>query len=322
DAKRNMILWGVGNAAPWPGDQHPGDNLFTSSVIGLDPESGAIKTHFQYHPNDSWDWDEIEAPMLIDLKQGSQQFDAVVHPARDGYLWTLKQGAKGLEFVSAKAFVGQNAFAKVDPENGRVTVDPAHKPRTGVTTEFCPSLWGGKDWPSASYSAQTGMVYIPANNNMCGRLEGVKTPYDAGQLWLGANPDKLDLYVTGDHIGELQAWNLSTGEKAWTVNFPSQLFASVLSTAGDLVFVGGTNDRMFRAFNAKTGEALWQHKTNSGIMAAPVSFEAGGTQYIAVQSGWGVDAQRIQDSLVKAKYGNLDADVPQGGVIWVYALKP
>ncbi len=118
----------------------------------------------------------------------------------------------------------------------------------------------------------------------------------------------------------MQAWDPATGKKVWQHNFKNQLFASVLATAGDLVFVGGTNDRMFRAFDAKTGQVLWEQKTNSGITGMPVAFEVDGTEYIAVQSGWGVDAQRIQDSLAKLNMG-VSADVPQGGVVWVFAVK-
>ena len=124
-----------------------------------------------------------------------------------------------------------------------------------------------------------------------------------------------------DHIGELQAWDPATGKKAWQFNFPkTQLFGSVLTTAGGLVFVGGTNDRKLRAFDAKSGKLLWEFVTNSGITAAPVSYEVDGTQYIAVQSGWGVDAQRIQDGLAALNIG-FDPDVPQGGVVWVFAVK-
>jgi alcohol dehydrogenase (cytochrome c) len=123
------------------------------------------------------------------------------------------------------------------------------------------------------------------------------------------------------HVGDLQAWDPATGKQVWSHPFAnSQLFASTLSTAGGLVFIGGTNDRMFRAFDAKTGKVLWEQKTNSGIMAMPVAFEVDGTEYIAVQSGWGVDAQRIQDGLAKAGM-HIDPDVPQGGVIWVFALR-
>jgi len=120
------------------------------------------------------------------------------------------------------------------------------------------------------------------------------------------------------HIGELQAWNVDTGEKAWTTTFGSQNWGPVLATAGDLVFMGGTNDRYFRAFDASSGEILWQQRTNSGITGVPVTYSLDGKQYIAVQSGWGVDAQREQNLLNLVKGENHY--VPQGGVIWVFAL--
>jgi alcohol dehydrogenase (cytochrome c) len=322
DPKQNIAYWGTGNAAPWPGDQHPGDNLYTSSVIALNPDTGKMVAYHQYHQNDSWDWDEIDAPMLINMSyNGGQPFDALVHPGRDGYLWVLKQVENGkIGFVYGKPFVGQNAFKSIDEKTGRPTVDPEHKPATGHDVSFCPSLWGGKDWPSASYSPETHLLYIPANNNMCETLQGKKEKLVVGQLWLGADADNAKLLPHHDHIGELQAWDISTGKQAWMHPFSkSQLFASVLSTAGDLVFVGGTNDRMFRAFG-KTGNVRWEQKTNSGIMGMPVAYEVDGTEYIAIQSGWGVDAQRIQDMLAKTDL-KLDPDVPQGGVVWVFAVK-
>ncbi len=320
DPKRNIAYWGTGNAAPWPGDQHPGDNLYTSSVIALNPDTGKMVGHHQYHQNDSWDWDEIDAPILIPMSHNGQSFDGLVHPGRDGYLWVLRQNDDGIHFVSGKPFVGQNAFKGLD-KDGRPIVDPEHKPATGRDVSFCPSLWGGKDWPSASYNPDTKLLYIPANNNMCETIKGEKQELVVGQLWLGADADNAKLLPTADHIGELQAWDVSTGKQVWMHPFQkSQLFGSTLTTAGDLVFVGGTNDRMFRAFDAKTGKLLWEQKTSSGIMGMPVAYEVDGQEYIAIQSGWGVDAQRIQNMLAKTDM-KLDPDVPQGGVVWVFAVK-
>jgi alcohol dehydrogenase (cytochrome c) len=323
DPQAKLIYWGVGNAAPWPGDAHPGDNLYTSSVIALDPATGKIRSYHQYHQNDSWDWDEVDAPMLIDLQKDGKTLKSLVHPGRDGVLWVLERQGESINYVSGTPFVKTNVFTGFNPETGRPSVNPEHKPTLGKKIAFCPSLWGGKDWPSAAYSPKTKLVYIPSNENLCGMFEGEKKPLVEGQLWLGTDPDHLDLTVQPgfDHIGELQAWDPATGKKSWHVDFPkSQLFAAVLATGGDLVFAGGTNDRYFRAFDANTGKVLWQQKTNSGIVGAPMSYEVDGVQYIAVQSGWGVDAQRIQDALAKLNIG-WDPDVPQGGVVWVFALK-
>jgi alcohol dehydrogenase (cytochrome c) len=322
DAQLNLVYWGIGNAAPWPGDIHPGDNLYTTSVLALDPESGKIKSYFQYHPNDSWDWDEVEAPMLIDLQKGDKTIKSLVHPGRDAIFWVLERTPEKINFVAGWPFVYTNVWKSVDPETGRLTVDPEHKPILGKRIEFCPSLWGGKDWPSAAYSAKTKLVYVPAQDGFCGGFSGIKEPLVPGKLWLGTNPDDIGLTVRpgADHHGELQAWDPATGKKVWQHNFRWQLFASVLATAGDLVFVGGTNDRMFRAFDARSGDQLWEQKTSSGITGAPVAYEVDGTQYIAVQSGWGVDAQRIQDGLTKDNVG-VSNNVPQGGSVWVFAVK-
>jgi alcohol dehydrogenase (cytochrome c) len=324
DIDTRTIYWGTGNAAPWPGATHPGDNLYSSSVLALDPDSGKIKAFHQYHQNDSWDWDEVDAPMLVDLQRDGRTFKSLIHPGRDAIFWVLERKADSIKYVAGWPFVHTDVWKGIEPETGRPIVDPDHKPVIGKRVEFCPSLWGGKDWPSAAYSQKTRFVYIPANENFCGGFSGEKVPLVAGQLWLGTKPEDIGLKVRpgADHFGELQAWDPATGKKVWSHNFPkSHLFGSVTVTAGDLVLAGGTNDRMFRAFDAKTGEVLWEQKTNSGIMGMPIAYEVDGTEYIAVQSGWGVDAQRIQDALATQNDVGVENNVPQGGVVWVFAVK-
>ena len=185
---------------------------------------------------------------------------------------------------------------------------------------FCPSLWGGKDWPPAAYSPKTRLLYVPANDNLCTELKGEAPKYVAGELYVGVSTNVLLMVAGADHIGELQAWNLDTGKRAWTTKLPSQNWGPVLATGGDLLFSGGTNDRLFRAFDAKTGKILWQFPTLSGVNGVPVSFAVDGKQYIAVQSGWGVDAARMQGRLNLLFPGKYPA-VPQGGAIYVFALK-
>lgn len=324
DPATKIAYWGTGNAAPWMGDARPGDNLHTTSVVALNVDTGKISGSHQYHWNDSWDWDEVDAPLLIDLQRDGRTIKSLVHPGRNGYLWTLERKPDGIGFVSGVPFVRQDVFKSLDPKTGRPTYDESRKPHLDAHVSFCPSLWGGKDWPPPAYSPNTKLLYIPANENLCGSLTGHKMDYVPGQLYLGAGLEDIgmSLHPGADHIGELQAWDLSTGKKVWAHNFErSQLWGPVLATAGDLVFMGGTNDRMFRAFDAKSGKVLWEQKTNSGVTGVPSSYEVDGVQYIAVQSGWGVDAQRMQDSLVKIDPANYRSDLPQGGVVWVFALK-
>jgi alcohol dehydrogenase (cytochrome c) len=321
DPALNITYWGTGNAAQWIGDQRPGDNLYSASVMGLDVDTGKLRGYHQYHWNDSWDWDEVSAPILIDVKRGDRTVKALVHPARNGYLWVLERRADAIGFVDAAPYVNQTAFKSIDPRTGRPTYDESKKPVTGKKVGFCPSLWGGKDWVPAAYSPKTNLLYIPANENLCGSLLGAEQKYEPGKLWLGSEIKDIGLDVRqgSAHIGEIQAWDMNTRQKVWTRTFESHNWGPVLATGGGLVFAGGTNDRYFRAFDAKSGELVWQWRTNSGITAVPSSYSVDGVQYIAVQSGWGVDAQRMQDSLDTAR--GTKTDVPQGGVIWVFAVK-
>ena len=320
DAETGIAYWGTGNGGPWMGDQRPGDNLYTSSVIALDVKTGAIKGHFQYHQNDSWDWDEVSPPILVDYRRGERTVKGLVDVARDGYLWQLERGAGKIGFVAAQPFVSHNVFTGVEPGTGRPIVDPAHKPGTGKTVNFCPGAWGGKDWPPAAYSPRTRFLYIPANDNLCTELTMVAPKYVPGERYTGVSKSVLLMRRGADHIGELQAWDLDSGKRAWTTKLPSQNWGPVLATGGDLLFSGGTNDRLFRAFDAKTGDILWQYPTVSGVNGVPVSFEVDGTQYIAVQSGWGVDAARMQRGLNLLFPGKYP-EVPQGGAVYVFAVK-
>lgn len=321
DAKLKLTYWGTGNGGPWMGDARPGDNLYATSVIALDVDTGKIKAHHQYHWNDSWDWDEVSAPLLLDFKRGGKNIKGLVHPGRNGYLWFLERGANSIGFVNALPYVKQDVFKSIDPQTGRPDYNLERKPQTGRVTTYCPSSWGGKDWPPAAYNPQTHLLYIPANDNVCGRLKGEEAEYREGQLYMGASLEEFELVLHADaeqYIGELQAWNVDTAQKVWSVKFKSHNWGPVLTTAGNLVFAGGTNDRYFRAFDASSGKLLWQQRTNSGVIGVPVSYEIDGVQYVAVQSGYGVDAEREQ-TLLNLSQGTTRY-VPQGGVLWVFAL--
>ncbi|HEX4595534.1 MAG TPA: PQQ-dependent dehydrogenase, methanol/ethanol family [Bryobacteraceae bacterium] len=322
DPETNLAYWGIGNGGPWMGDQRPGDNLYTASTLALDAATGAIKGHFQYHPNDSWDWDEVSPPILLDYKRGPRTIKGLVDVARDGYLRFLERNANGqIHFIEGKPYVKQNVFKRLDPETGRPEVDLDHKPSTGKEATYCPSLWGGKNWPPIAFSPVTRMIYIPANENLCQTSIGQEIEYEAGKGFMGV---KLGFSVApgADHVGEVQAWNVDTGQRVWSYNYAkSPNWGSMMVTAGGVVFTGGTNDRRLHAFDASTGKLLWEFPTNSGILAPPTSFAIDGKQYIAVQSGWGVDSRGMQANLNRVFPGEYP-EVPEGGAVWVFALEP
>jgi alcohol dehydrogenase (cytochrome c) len=320
DPETNLSFWGTGNGGPWMGDQRPGDNLYTSSTVALDVRTGQLKGYHQYHPNDSWDWDEVSPPILVDYKRNGRTIKGLIDVARDGYLWFLERTDSKINFVEGKPFVRQTVFKSLDPETGRPDVDLEHKPGTGKKAEFCPSLWGGKNWPPIAYSPKTRMIYIPANENMCGTSVGQPVEYSAGRGYTGA---QTTFYIApgADHFGEVQAWDVDTGKRVWTHNYSkSPNWGPMLATGGGVVFTGGTNDRLFHAFDAKTGKLLWEFPTNSGVLGQPTSFMVDGKQYIAVQSGWGVDSSGMEGRLNAERPGEFP-EVPQGGAIWVFAVK-
>ncbi len=322
DADNNTTYWGTGNGSPWFGDQRPGDNLYTSSTVAINPDDGKLVGHFQYHWNDSWDWDEMNSPMVVDYEKDGKQVKGLLKVSRNGYMYWLERKDDGsIGYVNSMPYVHQDVFASVDPQTGRPTYHDNKKPGTGKYADFCPSLWGGKDWPYEAFNPKTGMVYIPSNTNHCGYLEGKEQEYVAGQWWTGVDIPDIGFTLTKDasHYGEIQARDVNTGEVKWQQLYKNSMnWGSILTTGGGLVFNGGTNDRYFRAYDAKNGEQLWSFRTNSGIMAPPSSFEVDGQQYIAVQSGWGVDPA-FQQGLMNELLGT-DVQVPQGGVIWVFAL--
>jgi alcohol dehydrogenase (cytochrome c) len=322
DPETHLVFFGTGNGGPTIGDNRPGDNLYTASTIALDIATGAIKGYHQYHPNDSWDYDEVSPPILVDYQRNGRTIKGLIDVARDGYLWFLERSAGPIRFVEGKPYVFNNVISSVDPVTGRPDIDPAHKPGTNAPAEFCPGVHGGKNWPPIAFSPKTRMIYIPANNNMCGHNGGApNVTYTPGKAFVGIRGGFPPLIVPGaDHFGEVQAWNVDTGEKIWTHDYArSPNWGPMLATGGGLVFSGGTADRKFHAFDAVTGKLLWEFPLSSGVEAPPASFAVNGKQYIAVMAGWGGDAAGDVGTLARLFPGEVPS-VPDGGSVWVFAL--
>ena len=319
DPATNLLYWGVGNGGPWMGDLRPGDNLYVSSTIAIDAATGKIVGHFQYNPNESFDWDEVSPPLLIDYTRNGKTISGLVNVSRSGYIFNLERTKGPIKFVDAQPYVLQTAFKSVDPRTGRVEYDLERKPAVGKTVEFCPMYLGAKNWQPAGFNPRTRLIYIPTSANLCTRMTGLKPEYVAGRTYTGGRNELL-ITPGADHIGETAAWDVDTGKKVWSYNFAkSTNWGGILTTAGGLVFGGGTADRMFRALDASTGKLLWEIPTNSGVMGQPATFMVDGKQYIAVMSGWGGDARGVQARLNRIRPGEFP-EVPDGGAIWVFTL--
>jgi alcohol dehydrogenase (cytochrome c) len=329
DPKLDIMYWGVGNPGAWlPDERSDKPNLpalYTDSVLAVKPETGDVVAYHQYNPDDAWDWDEVDPPMVVDIQRGGKTMHALVHPGRDGYIWTFERTPDSIKFVSATEFVKNEVITKIDPKTGTPSYNQAMIPKLGGgPTTYCPSAWGGKNWFGASIDPKNGILYTPANDNLCSVATAEKPVYKPGEPYVGEGLDDLvlALHPGADHVGELQAWDLSSNKLLWQHNYKdSQNFGPVLATAGGVVFEGGTNDRMFHAFDAKTGQILWQMRGSSGFVGAPVAFMVDGKEYIAVQSGWGVDSERTQTSFNRHLPAEYHAHVPQGGTVWVFAVQ-
>ena len=288
DPDLNVTYWGVGNGGPWTGDARPGDNLFTTSTVALNPDTGELVAYHQYHWNGSWDWDEAVAPLLVELDLGGRSIRTLVHPGRNGYLWLLARGPSGMRFIEARPFVHNNVFTGIDPFTGRPSYDPARIPRIGYRALYCPGKIGGRDWRPESFSPRSRLLYVPAINNLCSIMEGQPTEYVAGEPFYGATMERVDDQESfrrdgARHVGELQAWDLDAGRRSWTREFPSRI-GSVLATAGDVIFVDG--DGSLRAFDALSGDTLWEFGLGErgGLPGVSMTYAVDGVQYVALQA--------------------------------------
>jgi len=323
DPATNTTYWGTGNPGPWVADDRPGDNLYTNSTLALDADSGKIKSYYQYTPHDSWDWDETSAPLLIDTDIDGRPTKTATHAGRNGYLWILDRDR--LKFLHAFPFVVNNVFTSIDSKTGRPTIDESKRPGAKRAASFCPSIAGGKNWPPEAWSPQTKLLYVPANNNICGFLPAGKVPESESKgFYVGYEAESIfgsirTAPAASDHLGELQAWDLNTGKRVWQHNFKTVFYAPLLVTGGDILFAGGTPDRLFRAFDARTGDQLWGFSLPSGAIGVPTSFEVDGEQYVAVTTGWDLDIRGLQNG-VDAIQGTK-TEVPRGGTILVFKLQ-
>ncbi len=315
DPETRSIFYGTGNPAPWNSHLRPGDNLYTTSRIALNPDNGEIKWHYQTTPNDGWDYDGVNE--VISFNLGSEKLAATAD--RNGFFYVFNR-EKG-KLVNATPFVRDITWAKkIDLETGRPIFDPANRPgdptaasdgKKGKSVFAVPSFLGGKNWMPMAYSQETELFYVPSNE---WGMEIWNEPvnYKKGAAYLGAGFTIKPLFE--DYIGSLKAIDPKNGKTVWEYKNNSPLWGGVMTTAGGLVFTG-TPEGYLKAFDSRSGKELWKFQTGSGIVGTPVTWEQNGEQYVSVLSGWG-GAVPLWGGEVAKRIKHLN----QGGSVWTFKI--
>ena len=282
DPDLNLIYYGTGNPGSWNADQRPGDNLWSDAIFARDPDTGAAKWAVQLTQHDWFDYDEIAESLLLDLPINGQTRKALVHAARNGYMYVIDRGTG--EILSADPYGFVNATKGVDLKTGRVVLNEDLKPTTGKTiVDICPASIGMKDWQPTAYSPKTGLIYVP-HQNTCENWKSDDVAYIAGTPYVGATVDMYSASPDG-HRGEFGAWDPVTRKYAWQIDEKFPVWTGTLATAGDVVFYG-TMDRWFKAVDARSGKLLYQFHAPSGFIGQPITYAIRGKQYVAIL--WGV----------------------------------
>jgi alcohol dehydrogenase (cytochrome c) len=281
DPDANLVYWATAQAKPWARAVRgtDGDALYTNSTLGLDPDTGAIKWHYQHLPGETQDMDEVFESILIDTGGRKSLFKM----GKLGILWQLDR-TNG-KFIHATDLGYQN-IVEVGPETGKVTYQAGKIPQIGVELEMCPSTAGFKDWRAMAYSPQTSALYVPMSltceSATFGAVEKV-----IGKGGVGPVKRKdLKHPQSGGNLGEFLAMDIRSGKVLWRQRTPSPSNTAALATAGGLAF-GGDWDRHMYAYDAATGKILWQTRLLTSPQGFPITYLAKGKQYVAMPAGTG-----------------------------------
>lgn len=296
DPTTNLVYFGTANAEPWNpkvNDRGTGDALYSASIVAVDADTGEYAWHFQETPEDRWDFDSNSQITIADLTLDGEARHVVMHAPKNGFFYILD--AKTGEFLSGEAFAEINWADGLDPETGRPNIRPeARYEQTGEVFIGTPGPYGAHTWHPMSFSPQTGLMYIPANNTIQAYLadndfEGSDIGFQIG-LDIAPVMTPADTAVREEILaamtGHLLAWDPVEQKEAWRVEYVGPSNGGTLSTAGNLVFQG-TASGEFRAYSADSGKQLWSFPTQTGIIAAPMTYAIDGEQYVAILVGWG-----------------------------------
>ncbi|MGF6426116.1 alcohol dehydrogenase (cytochrome c) [Bradyrhizobium elkanii] len=310
DPELNTVYWGIGNPGPFNSAVRPGDNLYTCSVLALDPKTGKIKWHYQFSPNNPFDYDSVAEMVLADMNVEGKPTKVLMDANRNGFFYVLDRTNGKL--LAANPYVNVNWATGIDMKTGRpIETDITKDAREGKKVTVYPSILGGKNWEPMSFNPQTGLAYA---NTLAfgGKYKAEPVTFKQGEWYLGMDLTDPWEWGTGPR-GHLKAIDPMTGKAKWEAPSDIPRFSGVLSTGGGVVFSGQLTGE-FEAFDADTGKKLWQFQTGSGIEGQPVTWQQDGVQYVAVTSGYGGVYSLFSGDERLAK-------VPPGGSLWVFAVK-
>jgi alcohol dehydrogenase (cytochrome c) len=294
DPALNLTYWGVGNPGPdWNPDQRPGDNLYTDSVIALDPDTGALKWHFQFSPNDPYDYDSVQIGVLADLNWRGTPTKTILWANRNGFFYVLDR-TNG-KFLLGAPFVKVNWASGLD-DKGRPI--PTPQPEGQPTW---PGVQGGTNWYSPSYSPRTGLLYVSVWEGYASVFKKEKAEYVPGRNFLGGGgtpytgvtgapgvrvgrATPINSWTDAAGNGAVMAIDPQTGEKKWTFKQFDVTDSGNLTTATDLLFTGG-REGYFYALDARSGAELWKASLGGQIANGPITYAVEGKQYVSVISG-------------------------------------
>jgi len=311
DPELRTVYWGIGNPGPFNSAVRPGDNLYTCSVLALDPKTGRIKWHYQFSPNNPFDYDSVAEMVLATINVDGTPTKVLMDANRNGFFYVLDRTNGKL--IAANPYVRVNWASGIDLKTGRpVETEVSAKARAGEKVVVWPSILGGKNWEPMSFNPQNGTAY--ANTlNFGGHYKAVPAEYKAGEWYVGMDLSDVWEWPDGPR-GYLKAIDPLTGKTKWENPSDIPRFSGVLSTGGGVVFSGQLTGE-FEAFDADSGKKLWHYQTGSGIEGQPITWEQDGVQYVAVASGiGGVYSLFSGDARLAA--------IPPGGSLTVFALAP